>query len=143
MDAVPAPLPKALYVHMKNWGKLTTIIILLFIQMLMIIGIINHHSSMGVELIFKNNSIQQIHSLVIHLNGVQCGARKLAPHGEMNCHFANVGDSSYDVYITFQDKTELTEKNMGYVTHGRSYIDTITLTKNKEIKLESTIEKDI
>lgn len=90
-------------------------------------------------LTFRNISNQSIVEAEISLAGQSCKFGKLAVGAETQCKFTELHDSSYNVVITLESGEVVTNESMGYVTHGMSFDDVITLNEAGELKLESTI----
>ncbi len=126
---------------MKAFFKFSTISLLLvvLIGLVLFFAIGNSvYSGKSASLKFVNSSGQLIESAQISVAGKSCSVRELGAGGEIECHFENLHDSSYSVYITLKGGAVYSEPSLGYVTGGMNFSDTITINRSGVIELVSS-----
>jgi len=123
---------------LKNIFKFSTIaLLLLFLIGLVLLITAGHsiYSGKGASLIFKNQSGLTITSASIGVRGQSCSVKRLENNGEINCYFGNLSDSGYQVDVELSNGLIFKADDLGYVTGGIDFIDTIIINEKGGIIL--------
>lgn len=125
---------------MKAIFKFSTVVLLL----LLLIGLVvfvsvgySVYSGKGATVKLVNLSGQVIVEASVSVAGQTCSVKKLGSGGEIQCHFKNLHEGSYSISATMQNGEVFLEPNLGYVTGGINFNDTITINQSGVIALVS------
>ncbi len=105
-----------------------SILILIIVLMVVFLWLPSHNKA---EVTVVNNSGESIKFLSISLfpSHGKCSVKNLSPTGSFEVEFYNFSDSHYVLKGELQNGTKI-EQELGYVTNGIDFKDTITIEKN-------------
>jgi len=118
-----------------NYSAIVILLFLLAGLTLFIVIDYSFYSGKGTSVTIKNQSGQSISSMIVSVSGKSCSVKNLENHGEINCYFSNLTDSSYSVDVVLNNGALYKAENLGYVTGGVNFSDTIIINEMGEINL--------